>query len=336
MQQMPPSQQMQRPDMSQQNGFDFNSGENFNLDFSTLDNTDVLENFDFDAFLNTTSDDTFNFDSGMIGGDFSVDANDDLPANEGLRKEANHNADSFESNGDKESQVPGEDVDVDGDSEAKTSIHKQEKKRGLLADAPISKPSNDAAWPRTYSVGPTRRRRYYCRVPQCRRKPEGFTKHGYYRNHMTSRHQAFVKDHSDWQEAPEHPLSGVSEFSNEDNLQINIRAAEKAKATSTNEMRRIQDRMQPQLRADLQARGVEPIIYYFRMMATREFRKIQSERQANAAGEHVAQQRLAPNDFDAFFNDEGLSGEVNISDDVTNAENINMDNLDFDSMFKDD
>ena len=45
---------------------------------------------------------------------------------------------------------------------------------------------------------------------------------------------------------------------------------------------------------------------------------------------------LGPNDFDAFFNDEGLSGEVNISDDVMNAENMNMDNAEFDSMFKDD
>ena len=43
---------------------------------------------------------------------------------------------------------------------------------------------------------------------------------------------------------------------------------------------------------------------------------------------------LGPNDFDAFFNDEGLSGGV--SDDVMNADNMNMDNLDFDSLFKDD
>ena len=59
--------------LQRQNGFfDFNTGETFNLDFSTLDNTDVLENFDFDSFLNTTTDDAFNFDSGWIGGDFGV------------------------------------------------------------------------------------------------------------------------------------------------------------------------------------------------------------------------------------------------------------------------
>ena len=54
-----------------------NRRETFNLDFSTLDNTDVLENFDFDSFLETTTDDAFNFDSGMIGGDFGVDAEND-------------------------------------------------------------------------------------------------------------------------------------------------------------------------------------------------------------------------------------------------------------------
>jgi hypothetical protein len=44
----------------------------FNLDFSTLETGDVLENFDFDSFLNTTGDDGgFNFDDGM--GDFGLD-----------------------------------------------------------------------------------------------------------------------------------------------------------------------------------------------------------------------------------------------------------------------
>ena len=46
-------QRMRESDLSQQNGFDFNSGENFYLDFSTLDNTDVLENFDFDSIFGT-------------------------------------------------------------------------------------------------------------------------------------------------------------------------------------------------------------------------------------------------------------------------------------------
>jgi hypothetical protein len=72
-QQMPQAQQqMQQPDMSTNFG-DFNEGQNFNLDFSTLDNTDVLENFDFDSFLNTTTDDAFNFDGGLVGGDFSLE-----------------------------------------------------------------------------------------------------------------------------------------------------------------------------------------------------------------------------------------------------------------------
>ena len=72
-QQMPPTQQpMQQPDMGNNFG-EFGDNQNFNLDFSTLDNTDVLENFDFDSFLNTTTDDAFNFDGGMVGGDFSLE-----------------------------------------------------------------------------------------------------------------------------------------------------------------------------------------------------------------------------------------------------------------------
>ena len=69
----------------------------------------------------------------------------------------------------------------------------------------------------------------------------------------------------------------ATELSNEDNQQINLRAAELAKETSKEQMRQIGDRMNPQLRANLQAKGVEPIIYYFRMMATREFRKRKAE-----------------------------------------------------------
>ena len=69
----------------------------------------------------------------------------------------------------------------------------------------------------------------------------------------------------------------VTELSNEDNQQINLRAAELAKETSKEQMRQIGERMNPQLRANLQAKGVEPIIYYFRMMATREFRKRKAE-----------------------------------------------------------
>ncbi|KAK5056111.1 hypothetical protein LTR84_012664 [Exophiala bonariae] len=44
---------------------DFGDNQNFDLDFSTLENSDVLENFDFDSFLNTTNEDTFNFDTGI-------------------------------------------------------------------------------------------------------------------------------------------------------------------------------------------------------------------------------------------------------------------------------
>jgi hypothetical protein len=73
-QQMPPSQQqIPPPDPSQANAYpDFDNNQNFNLDFSTLDNSDVLENFDFDSFLNTSTDDPFNFEGSMTVGDFDL------------------------------------------------------------------------------------------------------------------------------------------------------------------------------------------------------------------------------------------------------------------------
>lgn len=44
---------------------DADFGGNFNLDFSTLDNAEVLENFNFDAFLNNSNDAAFSFASGI-------------------------------------------------------------------------------------------------------------------------------------------------------------------------------------------------------------------------------------------------------------------------------
>ena len=75
---MPPNQpQMHQPDLSQPNFTDFNEAGNFNLDFSSLENGDVLENFDFDSFLNTSTEDAFNFGDPMgVGGDFGVETNE--------------------------------------------------------------------------------------------------------------------------------------------------------------------------------------------------------------------------------------------------------------------
>lgn len=44
----------------------------FNLDFSALDGTDVLEGFDFDQFLNTDNGNDFSFDPNL-GMNFSAD-----------------------------------------------------------------------------------------------------------------------------------------------------------------------------------------------------------------------------------------------------------------------
>jgi hypothetical protein len=76
---MAPNPAMHQADLAQANPFpDFNGpDQNFNLDFSTLENSDVLENFDFDSFLNTSTDDTFNFDGAIgVGGDFGMDSTD--------------------------------------------------------------------------------------------------------------------------------------------------------------------------------------------------------------------------------------------------------------------
>ena len=75
---MPPNPpQMHQPDLSQPNFSDFDQPGNFNLDFSSLENSDVLENFDFDSFLNTSTEDTFNFGDPMGGGvDFGVETNE--------------------------------------------------------------------------------------------------------------------------------------------------------------------------------------------------------------------------------------------------------------------
>ena len=75
---MPPAQpQMHQPDLSQPNFGEFNDAGNFNLDFSSLENSDVLENFDFDSFLNTSTEGPFDFDNPMgVGGDFGLDTNE--------------------------------------------------------------------------------------------------------------------------------------------------------------------------------------------------------------------------------------------------------------------
>ncbi len=60
---LPPDQEeVQQSEAEVNHPQDFDDNENFNLDFTTLDNTDVLHNFDFDSFLKTANEDAFNFD----------------------------------------------------------------------------------------------------------------------------------------------------------------------------------------------------------------------------------------------------------------------------------
>jgi hypothetical protein len=67
--------------------------------------------------------------------------------------------------------------------------------------------------------------------------------------------------------------NAVAELTPEDNKAINLRAAELAKNTPKEEMRSIVEKMNPQLRQNLAQKAVDPIIYYFRMLATKEFRR---------------------------------------------------------------
>jgi hypothetical protein len=72
-----PVQQMQPADTS--NAFVDNFGgdsQAFNLDFSTLENPDVLENFDFDSFLNQSGTDDFGGEVFGTGLDFNMDGVD--------------------------------------------------------------------------------------------------------------------------------------------------------------------------------------------------------------------------------------------------------------------
>ncbi|RMZ81300.1 hypothetical protein DV737_g2576, partial [Chaetothyriales sp. CBS 132003] len=64
----------------------------------------------------------------------------------------------------------------------------------------------------------------------------------------------------------------ASELTTADNQVINRRAAELAAKTSQEEMREIVSKMSPEFCNNVRSRGIEPIIYYFRMLATREFR----------------------------------------------------------------
>lgn len=72
--------QMAQPQMpSDLNQYGMNetfSMSNVNLDFSTLDNADVLENFDFDTFLNTSNGDELTFDASFNVEGFAMDQAD--------------------------------------------------------------------------------------------------------------------------------------------------------------------------------------------------------------------------------------------------------------------
>ncbi|EXJ64275.1 hypothetical protein A1O7_00611 [Cladophialophora yegresii CBS 114405] len=80
----------------------------------------------------------------------------------------------------------------------------------------------------------------------------------------------------------------LPELTPEDNKAINLRAAELAKSTAKEEMRNIVEKMNPQLRQNLAQKHVDPIIYYFRMLATKEFRR-RKQMEAGMGGVQMGQ-----------------------------------------------
>lgn len=80
----------------------------------------------------------------------------------------------------------------------------------------------------------------------------------------------------------------LPELTPEDNKAINLRAAELAKSTPKEEMRNIVEKMNPQLRQNLAQKAVDPIIYYFRMLATKEFRR-RKQMEAGMGGGNAGQ-----------------------------------------------
>lgn len=48
--------------------------------------------------------------------------------------------------------------------------------------------------------------RYFCPFEDCKHKPDGYSKLGYWRNHMLQGHRSFVDEYSDWEDRYSHTL----------------------------------------------------------------------------------------------------------------------------------
>ncbi|KAI5301597.1 hypothetical protein KEM56_001567 [Ascosphaera pollenicola] len=51
-----------QPNPADAAAFDMGLADNFHLDFSSLETSEMLDGFDFDSYINTTDDNTFPFD----------------------------------------------------------------------------------------------------------------------------------------------------------------------------------------------------------------------------------------------------------------------------------
>lgn len=78
-------------------------------------------------------------------------------------------------------------------------------------------------------------------------------------------------------QAQQNRATQLGRLTEEDNKWINTRAAEMARGHSREQMQKIVDSMEPNVRASLNQKTIDPIIYHFRMQATKEFRMRQQQ-----------------------------------------------------------
>lgn len=86
----------------------------------------------------------------------------------------------------------------------------------------------------------------------------------------------------------------LGRLTEEDNKWINTRAAEMARGHSREQMQKIVDSMEPNVRTSLNQKTIDPIIYHFRMQATKEFR-MRQQQQAQAGMNMNANRMQTPN-----------------------------------------
>ena len=268
---------------------DFYDGQNFNIDFSTLDNTDVFEKFGFDSFLNTSTDvfEKFDFDSFL---NTSTDVLENFDFDSFFNTSTDDVSIEMQIFAGLESQEP-----LAGWQTVVKAIERTSHVKALVDSYRLVRPSVELPenleialqFERQCLSGTLNKREYLRELKQGLGNVPPFMRQMQQPPMMMARRKIqntqnqpqMIRNQNSFQ-APQTPqqnaqlkLEQARKLSTEDNIAINLRAADLAKTTPKDKMRQIVDRMAPQLRHNLQQRGIDPIIYYFRMMAAKDFRR---------------------------------------------------------------